>query len=391
MQRRQPDLCAVAEKQEDEGDIEKRRVEIPGTFDQERPDHGVLAFAHHRTRRHIDQDRAEQRERYSDAAENKIFPRRFESGVGAIDADHQHRGQGRDFHRHPHQTDIVRYEGEVHAEHHGLIHGVVETQVDRRQPAGLEFVRDIARAEDAGREANESVEHDEDDVEVVDQHVRARLRPFDHEQRKRGEKRRQARHDVQPCRQPVAGQRGQQRRRPDWNQQDSRNGIEGMRAHRHSPRASSSAETSTESKRSRIRNRKMPMTMNAIRIENATLISTTSGMPLAPVAARISPFSSDMKPTTWLTALRRVTMTRSPSSTTDSAKARSSRANGSASADTRSIKTMESATSPIPASMVGPIPTADSMSRWIPSCLTMRCSATGMMIALKMRAIAAVT
>ena len=40
------------------------------------------------------------------------------------------------------------------------------------------------------------------------------------------------------------------------------------------------------------------MTMRAIRIEKATLISTTSGMPLAPVAARISPFSSDMKPTT---------------------------------------------------------------------------------------------
>ena len=29
----------------------------------------------------------------------------------------------------------------------------------------------------------------------------------------------------------------------------------------------------------------MPMTMKAIRIEKATLISTTSGMPLAPVAA----------------------------------------------------------------------------------------------------------
>ena len=68
------------------------------------------------------------------------------------------------------------------------------------------------------------------------------------------------------------------------------------------------------------------MTMKAIRIEKATLISTTSGMPLAPVAASTSPFSSDMKPTTWLTALRRVTIISRPSSTTDSAKARSSRA-----------------------------------------------------------------
>ena len=62
------------------------------------------------------------------------------------------------------------------------------------------------------------------------------------------------------------------------------------------------------------------MTMNAISTEKATLISTTSGMPLAPVAASTSPFSSDMKPTTWLTALRRVTIINKPSSTTDSAK-----------------------------------------------------------------------
>ena len=72
------------------------------------------------------------------------------------------------------------------------------------------------------------------------------------------------------------------------------------------------------------------MTMKATSTENATLISTTSGMPLAPVAARIRPFSSDMKPMIWLTALRRVTIISRPSSTTDSAKARSSRASGSA-------------------------------------------------------------
>ncbi len=109
------------------------------------------------------------------------------------------------------------------------------------------------------------------------------------------------------------------------------------------------------------------MTMKAIRIEKATLISTTSGMPLAPVAARIRPFSSDMKPTTWLTALRRVTIISRPSSTTDSAKARSSRASGSASAVTRSITTIDSATRPMPTSMVRPMPTTVSISRWMPS------------------------
>ena len=55
------------------------------------------------------------------------------------------------------------------------------------------------------------------------------------------------------------------------------------------------------------------MTMKAISTEKATLISTTSGMPLAPVAASTRPFSSDMKPMTWLTALRRVTIINRPS------------------------------------------------------------------------------
>jgi len=50
----------------------------------------------------------------------------------------------------------------------------------------------------------------------------------------------------------------------------------GIESHRRSPRKRSRACKSTVSKRSRMRNRKMPMTMKAIRIENATLLSTTS-------------------------------------------------------------------------------------------------------------------
>jgi hypothetical protein len=129
--------------------------------------------------------------------------------VRAIDADHQHRGQRRNFDRDPHQADVVRHEGEVHAEHHGLVHGVVEAEIDWRQSSGIEFVRNVACAEDAGGEAHEGVEHDEDDVEVVNQDVGPRLRTFDGEQRERGKKGQKACNDVQPRRQPIAGQGGQ--------------------------------------------------------------------------------------------------------------------------------------------------------------------------------------
>ena len=101
----------------------------------------------------------------------------------------------------------------------------------------------------------------------------------------------------------------------------------------------------------------MPITISATRTEKATLISTTSGMPLAPVAARIRPFSIDMKPITWLTALRREIIISRPSRMTDSAKARSSRASVPACAVIGSITMIDSATRPMPASMVRPMPT----------------------------------
>ena len=51
---------------------------------------------------------------------------------------------------------------------------------------------DIAGAEGAGREADEGAEHDEDDVEIVDEQIGAGRRPL-HQQRQRGEEREEAR------------------------------------------------------------------------------------------------------------------------------------------------------------------------------------------------------
>ena len=68
-----------------------------------------------RLRREVNQDRAEQRERDADAAENEIFPGGFQRLVRAINADHQHGRQRCEFDRHPHQADIVGDEREVHA------------------------------------------------------------------------------------------------------------------------------------------------------------------------------------------------------------------------------------------------------------------------------------
>ena len=128
VQRREADLGAVAEQQEHEGDVEQRGIELRRVRDQHGPHHGVEPFADHRPRRHVDQDGAEQRQRDADAAEDEIFPRRFQRLMGAVDADHQHGGQRRQLDRHPHQADIVGDQREVHGEHQHLIHGVIEAQ-----------------------------------------------------------------------------------------------------------------------------------------------------------------------------------------------------------------------------------------------------------------------
>src|SRR5204863_8858286 len=121
--------------------------------------------------------------------------------------------------------------------------------------------------------------------------------PLGEEQRQRCEKRRKAREHVEPRGCAIAGKSREQCCSSERDDENGDLGIE-CQSHRRSPRKRSSAWTSTVSKRSRMRNRKIPITMNAIRIENAIEISTTSGMPLAPVAASTKPFSSDMKPMT---------------------------------------------------------------------------------------------
>src|SRR6185437_4792333 len=290
--------------------------------------------------------------------------------MGAIDADHHHGCKRRQFDRHPHEADIVGDQCEVHAEHHHLIHRVIETQIGRCQTPCFQLVADIACAEHACREADEGVEHDEDDVEIVDEEICVDRWMRD-EERERGQKRQQARQHVEPRREPVTGKDAEQGGCCGRDRQNQGHAVE-YPAHRRSPRKRSSARTSTVSKRSRMRNRNIPITMKAIRTEKATLISTTSGIPLAPVAARTRPFSSDMKPTTWPTALRLVTMISRPSRRTESAKARSSRAIRLASVVTRNMTAMESPTRPIPTSMTGPMLVTVSISRWMPSCTIMR-------------------
>jgi hypothetical protein len=103
---------------------------------------------------HVDQDGPKECQSDANAAENKIFPGGLERFMRAVDAHHQHGRQCRHLDCHPHQTDIVGDECEIHGEHQRLIHGVIKAHKGRRQAADFYLVADIARAKHASAEAN---------------------------------------------------------------------------------------------------------------------------------------------------------------------------------------------------------------------------------------------
>src|SRR5260370_29061296 len=224
-------------------------------------------------------------------------------------------------------------------------------------------MRDVAGAEYARRETHQRTDDEEDGVDVIDEEIERGLRAVRVEERSTAQ-REGTQGDVEGRRVPVCrdGREKQGTERGSAEESGERD-RSNRRAHADSPRAMSSACRSTVSNRSRMRNRKIPTTRKAMRTENPTLISTTSGMPRAPVAASTRPFSSDMNPMTWLTAFRRATIIRNPRSTTDSAKARSSRTNAPEDWVISNMTTTESATRAIPNSMVGPMLTTVSIVR----------------------------
>src|SRR5471030_1205289 len=220
---------------------------------------------------------------------------------------------------------------------------------------------DIAGAEDRRGKCHEGRQRDEINVEVVNDKDVAAI-AIDQQQRRSSHEGQTARQHVEHRADPVAGNQHQHH---DGNRRNQENGIKRVDHSRPpcSPRNRSSALTSTVSKRSRIRNTKIPKTIKAIRIENAVENSTTSGIPLAPEAASTRPFSSDMKPTICVTALRRVIIISKPSRMTASAKARSSRTRMLTFSPIGSMSRIDSATRPSPTSMVSPAPMTSSISR----------------------------
>ena len=130
VQRREADLGAVTDEQKHERKAEHRGLELSLDAVQMRPQQRAHAFgAEDFLGREVQQDRAEQRLRDADAAEDEVFPARLEARGRAVERDEQHgRERGR-FHRDPHQAHVVGRERDQHGRHEQLIHAVIQAQL----------------------------------------------------------------------------------------------------------------------------------------------------------------------------------------------------------------------------------------------------------------------
>ena len=279
VQRRQPDLGAVAHQQEHEREREHRRFELTLDGGELSPQQCAHAFrAEHLLGREVQQDRAEQRLRDPDAAEDEILPAGFEACGRAIQRHEQHGGQRRGFHRDPEQAQVVARERDQHHGHEQLVHAVVQPQAPRIEPPVLDFHAHVGAGENRRGEADECGECDQEHVERVDEElVAAReqvaFADHAHRERRRRKERDQAQRDVDlGGASAMAPQREQHRPAERRREQDHE-------FHYWSSFSDSRWCRSRLSNCSRIWKKNTPSTSIATSTSSATPSSTTIGMP----------------------------------------------------------------------------------------------------------------
>ncbi len=167
MQRHQADLGAVTYQQEDKRQLEYGGFELTLDLVEMRPQQRRTAFAQHTLGGKIQQNGAKQGQRDTHATQDEIFPRRFKTGRGAIQADQQNSGERGRFHRHPDDAHVIGGEGDQHGEGEQLIHAVIQMQHGSRELAVMLFDAHVGAREQRGGEGHEGGQCDQKHIELV--------------------------------------------------------------------------------------------------------------------------------------------------------------------------------------------------------------------------------
>ena len=171
VERHQPDLRPVADEQEHERDRQHRRLELRAHAGEVRPEQRVDAAAEQLLRGHVEQDRAEQRLRDPDAAQDEVLPRRLEARRRPVEADEQHRRERRRLERDPQDAHVVREQHQQHREHEQLVHAVIEAQPRGVEPAVVLLDPHVRPREHRRRHRDEGGQRDQEHVQRVDEEL----------------------------------------------------------------------------------------------------------------------------------------------------------------------------------------------------------------------------
>ncbi len=228
VQRHEAHFGPIAHEQEDERQRQHRRLEVALDVVELGPQQCAASGPQQFFRGEVKEDRSEQRLRNADAAENEILPRGFETGGRPVERHQQHGRQRRGLQRDPEDAHVVGEQRQKHREIEELIHAVIKAQAGRRKAAVLLFDAHVGlreyrcgKADKGGQRDQEHVEWIDEELAVEDQH--RSVRDDAHGQCCRGQERRETHGDVDPRRNPLLADKGQERRagqRQSENEED---------------------------------------------------------------------------------------------------------------------------------------------------------------------------
>ena len=211
MHRHQPHLGAITHQQKNEGNAHHPGIQRSGMLVEYPPAQAGFRVRQYLLGGKIHQHRAKQGQGNAHATENEIFPGSLDGFRRAVQAHQQHRRQGRAFHRHPEDAQVVTGQSQQHGEQKHLEHGMVEAHALACQAPLLADILHVRTGKYGRGQTDEGREHDQVHIEGIDlesRHGQAAASMNQHRQPQGGQKLQGAEKHIQPAAHHQAGGQG---------------------------------------------------------------------------------------------------------------------------------------------------------------------------------------
>ena len=163
----EPGLGAVADQDEDEGELDHRRVQHGRVGKEHRPIERVFALAHERHEVEVAEHGAHEGQRDPDRADQDVLPGGLDGRLGDRERHDDGGGDRRSLDGDPHHADVVGRHGDEHGEGEERREDAEAAHLGRRvvivgPETGPEERRESGHEGDAGREERRERVHSEE-------------------------------------------------------------------------------------------------------------------------------------------------------------------------------------------------------------------------------------